>query len=250
MKEILQNENLKPPQIGKIVEGTVLGQKRGALFLDLGPLGTGIIYGREFFQNKEKLEKLKPGDKLLAKIVEVDNEEGYVELSITNASKELGFEILKRKKEAGEIFEVKILKANRGGLITEISGIPAFLPVSQLLPEHYPKVEDGNPTQILKELQKFVGKEMKVKILNLSTEKKQIILCEAKEEKGLEDLLGKETEGEVSGILSFGILVKIGELEGLIPQSENNLSKNFKIGESVKVKVTEIKDGKILLSLI
>jgi small subunit ribosomal protein S1 len=250
MKEILQNENLKPPQIGKIVEGTVLGQKRGALFLDLGALGTGIIYGREFFQNKEKLEKLKPGDKLLAKIVEVDNEEGYVELSITNASKELEFEILKRKKEAGEIFEVKILKANRGGLITEISGIPAFLPVSQLLPEHYPKVEDGNPTQILKELQKFVGKEMKVKILNLSTEKKQIILCEAKEEKGLEDLLGKETEGEVSGILSFGILVKIGELEGLIPQSENNLSKNFKIGESVKVKVTEIKDGKILLSLI
>jgi ribosomal protein S1 len=250
MKEILQNENLKPPQIGKIVEGTVLGQKRGALFLDLGALGTGIIYGREFFQNKEKLEKLKPGDKLLAKIVEVDNEEGYVELSITNASKELEFEILKRKKEAGEIFEVKILKANRGGLITEISGIPAFLPVSQLLPEHYPKVEDGNPTQILKELQKFVGKEMKVKILNLSTEKKQIILCEAKEEKGLEDLLGKETEGEVSGILSFGILVKIGELEGLIPQSENNLSKNFKIGESVRVKVTEIKDGKILLSLI
>jgi ribosomal protein S1 len=250
MKEILQNENLKPPQIGKIVEGTVLGQKRGALFLDLGALGTGIIYGREFFQNKEKLEKLKPGDKLLAKIVEVDNEEGYVELSITNASKELEFEILKRKKEAGEIFEVKILKANRGGLITEISGIPAFLPVSQLLPEHYPKVEDGNPTQILKELQKFVGKEMKVKILNLSTEKKQIILCETKEEKGLEDLLGKETEGEVSGILSFGILVKIGELEGLIPQLENNLSKNFKIGESVKVKVTEIKDGKILLSLI
>jgi ribosomal protein S1 len=250
MKEILQNENLKPPQIGKIVEGTVLGQKRGALFLDLGALGTGIIYGREFFQNKEKLEKLKPGDKLLAKIVEVDNEEGYVELSITNASKELEFEILKRKKEAGEIFEVKILKANRGGLITEISGIPAFLPVSQLLPEHYPKVEDGNPTQILKELQKFVGKEMKVKILNLSTEKKQIILCEAKEEKWVEDLLGKETEGEVSGILSFGILVKIGELEGLIPQSENNLSKNFKIGESVKVKVTEIKDGKILLSLI
>jgi len=250
MKEILQNENLKPPQIGKIVEGTVLGQKRGALFLNLGALGTGIIYGREFFQNKEKLEKLKPGDKILAKIVEVDNEEGYVELSITNASKELEFEILKRKKEAGEIFEVKILKANRGGLITEISGIPAFLPVSQLLPEHYPKVEDGNPTQILKELQKFVGKEMKVKILNLSTEKKQIILCEAKEEKGVEDLLGKETEGEVSGILSFGILVKIGELEGLIPQSENNLSKNFKIGESVKVKVTEIKDGKILLSLI
>jgi len=250
MKEILQNENLKPPQIGKIVEGTVLGQKRGALFLDLGPLGTGIIYGREFFQNKEKLEKLKPGDKLLAKIVDIDNEEGYIELSITNASKELEFEILKRKKETGEIFEVKILKANRGGLITEISGIPAFLPVSQLLPEHYPKVEDGNPAQILKELQKFVGKKMKVKILNLSSEKKQVILCEAKEETKLEELVGKETEGEIAGILSFGILVKIGNLEGLVPQLESNFPKNFKIGESVKVRVTEIRDGKIFLSLI
>jgi len=250
MKEFLQNDYLKPAQIGKIVEGIVLGQKKGALFLDLGPLGTGIIYGKEFFQNKEKLEKLKPGDKLLAKIVELDNEEGYIELSVTNTSEELELEILKKKKETEETFKVKILKANRGGLITEISGIPAFLPVSQLLPEHYPKVEDGNAAKILKELQKFVGKEMKVKILNISSEKKQIILCEAKEELKLEDLVGKEVEGEIAGVFSFGILVKIGDFEGLIPRSENNSSKNFKIGEKVKVKVAEIKEGKIFLSLI
>jgi ribosomal protein S1 len=250
MKEILKNDLLKPPQIGKVIEGIVLGQKKGSLFLDLGSIGTGIIYGKEFLKNKEKLEKLKPGDKLLVKVVELDNEEGYIELSLNNVSEELEFEILKKKKELGEILNVKILKANRGGLITEISGIPAFLPVSYLSPENFPNLENKDSTKILEKLQQFVGKKMKVKIVSLSSEKKQIILCEAKEDNNLESALGKEFEGEIAGIFSFGILVKTGEFEGLVPQLETPPQKNLKIGQKIKVKIKEIKEGKVFLTPI
>lgn len=250
MKDLLRNESFKPLIVGKNVEGIVLGQSKGALFLDLGPLGTGIICGQEYFQNKEKLEKLKPGDKLLAKVVDLDNEEGYVELSISTISEELDFEILKQKKEKGEIFEVQILKANKGGLLTKISGIPAFLPVSQLLPEHYPKIKEGDKSKILKELQKFIGKKMKVKIITFYPEKHQIILAEEREKEISESLINKEFEGEIIGIFSFGILVKTANFEGLISSTENFPKENFKIGNKLKVKVTEIKNNKVFLSLL
>jgi len=167
MKNILEEKNdlFKPPKIGEIVEGKVVGMKRAAVYLDLGIRGTGIIYGMEFFAAKDTLRNLKIGDKIFAKIIDLENEEGYLELSIAQAGREITLESLKKKKEKGEIIRVKILKANKGGLLSEISGINAFLPVSQLSSEHYPKVEGADTSKILQELQKFIGKELEVKIL-------------------------------------------------------------------------------------
>jgi len=135
--------------------------------LDLGKRGTGIIYGKELQEAKEVLRGLNTGDKVFAKIIDLDNEEGYIELSAKDAREELVWQELKKKKENKEKITVKILGANKGGLLTKISGILAFLPVSQLAPENYPKVEGGDPAKILKELQKFVGQEMAVLIFDL-----------------------------------------------------------------------------------
>ncbi len=255
MRRLLEKNNfLKPPTIGQIVKGKVLGKGKGTLFLDLGPIGTGIIYGREFLAAKEKLKDLKPGDEVLAKIVDLENEEGYIELSVSEASRELTFEILKEKKEKGEVLKIKILGANKGGLLAEVLGVPAFLPVSQLTPEHYPKVENGDKTKILKELQKFIGKELEVQILNFFPENQQLILTEKSKKKtqikpGIENLkLGQVVEGEISGVTSFGAFIKFGEMEGLIPIWEYG-SINPKNGEKVQAKIIEIKEDKIYLSL-
>ncbi len=255
MRELLQNDFLRPPTVGRIIEGTVLGKKRGAIFLDLGPIGTGIIYGKEFEAAKEKLKELKPGDKILAKIITLENEEGYIELSVNEASKELTFEILKQKKERREVLKVKISGANKGGLLAEVMGVAAFLPVSQLSPEHYPKVEGGEKTKILKELQKFIGKELDVQILDLISTNQQIILSEKikKERESQPNFenyqIGKIVEGEISGKTSFGMFVKFENAEGLIPISEWTPSRPFKIGEKIQAKIIEIKNDKIYLSL-
>jgi len=264
MKELLEKENLlRPPKVGEIIEGKVVAKKSGKLFLDLGPIGTGIIYGKEFYEARDKIKDLKITDSLFAKIISLENEDGYIELSISQAGIELSFESLRRKKEEGEKISVKILGANKGGLMGEIMGIPAFLPVSQLMPEHYPRVEKGDTSKILKELQKFVGKELEVKILDLSQKGEQIILSEkAKESDKVKEILnnykvGDVVDGEITGITDFGAFMKFGEegLEGLIHISEldwkiiEDPTEIVKVGGKLQAKIIDISSDKVSLSL-
>ncbi|PIQ05224.1 MAG: hypothetical protein COW72_02925 [Candidatus Nealsonbacteria bacterium CG18_big_fil_WC_8_21_14_2_50_37_10] len=143
-----------------------------------------------------------------------------------------------------------------------MSGIPAFLPVSQLESCHYPRVEGGDMAKILKELQKFVGKEMEVKIFDLSKKERKLILSEKiKEIERIKEVLknykvGEVVEGEITGITDFGAFVKFGEnLEGLIHISEldwkiiEDPSEVVKVGEKVKAKIIEISGEKVSLSL-
>ena len=277
MRDLLEKNNFsKPARVGEIIEGKIVGKGRSSIFLDLGPIGTGIIYGKEFQDSKEQLKKLKIGDKVFSKIVDFDGEGGFIELSVSRASKQLSFEALEEKKEKGELVKVKILAANKGGLVTEISGIDAFLPVSQLANEHYPKVEGGDKLKILRELQKFINQELEVKILDLFPKKGQIILSEkAKDLDKMKEALknykvGDSVEGEITGITDFGAFIKFPsspsvsdgdsgdkkeELEGLIHISEldwkiiEDPSEIVKPGDKVKVKIVDISDGKASLSL-
>ena len=254
IKQLLEeNGSLKPPKVGDIVEGRIISKKAFAIYLDLGIYGTGVIYGKEFKRAKKELKNLKIGDKLLAKIVDIDNEEGFIELSVAGATKEIALEVLRKKKEVGEKIKVKILGANKGGLLTKISGIDAFLPVSQLSRENYPEIEDGDPEKILEKLQSFIGKEMEVKILGILEKDAQVILSEklAKEEQEIQEYkVGDVVESEVAGITDFGVFLKLGEnFEGLIPISEINPDLNLKIGDRVRAKIISIEGKKAFLSL-
>jgi len=265
MKELLEKDNsLKPPKIGEIVEGTIVERGRAAVFLDLGKRGTGIIYGKELQEAKEVLRGLNTGDKVFAKIIDLDNEEGYIELSAKDAREELVWQELKKKKENKEKITVKILGANKGGLLTKISGILAFLPVSQLAPENYPKVEGGDPAKILKELQKFVGQEMAVLIFDLDPNTKKLILSErALKSKEIQEHLkkykeGEVVEGEITALTSFGAFLRFGkeEIEGLIPlseicqkETEKSIAEILKPKQKVKAKIIKISGDKIYLSL-
>jgi len=264
MKELLEKNNLiKPAQIGKIVEGKVIGKARSAIFLDLGPIGTGIIYGKEFQESKEALKGLKIGETLFAKIVDLENDQGYIELSLSQASDELTWEKLRQTKEKGETIIVKISGANKGGLLAEVFDVPAFLPVSQLLPENYPRVEKGDTSKIIKELQKFIGQDMEVKVFDLDPREGKLILSEkAKEDEKIKEILknykiGDVVEGEITGITDFGVFMKFGKegLEGLIHISEldwqliENPADIVKVGEKIKAKIISISESKVSLSL-
>jgi small subunit ribosomal protein S1 len=251
------------------VEGKIIGKARSAAFLDLGPLGTGIIYGKEFQEAKDELKNLKTGDSVLAKIIDLENDDGYIELSLNQASNELIWERLREKKEREEMVVIKILGANKGGLLAEVSGIPAFLPVSQLLAEHYPRVEKGDTAKILRELQNFIGNEIEVKIFDLDPRQGKLILSEkAKENEKVKDLLkkyqvGNVVEGEITGVTDFGVFIKFPvasesdepKLEGLIHISEldwqliENTKDVVKVGERVSAKIISIANNKVSLSL-
>lgn len=263
IKDTIKNtkDAVNPLSVGATIEGVVVARDRSSLFIDLGALGTGIIYGREFYEVKDTIKNLQIGDKVFAKITELENEEGYRELSLRDATKEIGWQKLRETKEKGEIVKVKISGVNKGGLLTSLDGIQAFLPVSQLSPDHYPRVVDADKQKILKELQKFIGKTLEVKILDLMAQENKLILSEkAKSEEKTKEVLknykkGDIIDGEITGVADFGAFIKFGEIEGLIHISEldwqlvENPAEVVKVGEIIKAQIINITNSQVFLSL-
>jgi len=250
------------PRLGDVVEGKVIEQKGPALYIDLGALGSGIIYGREFINARDIIKSLKLGDVISAKITEFENEDGYIELSL----KEAGMEIVWREVESlmknKELLELTVTEANKGGLIMEWQGLRGFLPASQLSPSNYPRVDGGDKEKIFKELQKMIGRVLKVAIIGCDKKEQKLIFSEkesdssAAKEALSKYKIGDEVSGEVTGIVDFGIFIRIKEnLEGLVHISEidwslvEDLSRLFKIGQNLKVKIIGIDNNKLSLSI-
>lgn len=249
---------------GDLVTGKLLRRAPKAIYFDLGKLGTGIVYGVELLNAKGVLKSLKEGDSISVKVVDVENEDGYVELSLAGAEKQKSWQTVKEVMEKGEDFPVKILAANSGGLMAEVFGLKAFLPVSQLSNEHYPRVDDGDKSKILEELKKFIGQEITVKILDINPRTDKLILSEKEvtsqslKEKLEKYHVGDVIDGIISGVADFGAFIKFSndpEVEGLIHISEldhkliENPKEIVKVNDQVKAKILEIKDSRVTLSL-
>lgn len=249
---------------GDTVEGHIISKLGTRVFLDLGAKGTGIIYGREYYSAQDIIKGLKPGDKISAKVVEADNEEGYVELSLKDAGEERRWVDLKNMQLEGKILDLQVKEANRGGLILEISGVKGFLPASQLSSKNYPRVEGGDKEKVYQELQKLTGGTLKVKILDVVPEEGKLIFTERElDQEAVRQAVqkykvGDEIEGEITGVVDFGAFVKLdasSELEGLIHISEidwalvENPRNILHPGEKVKAKIIDIQENKISLSL-
>jgi small subunit ribosomal protein S1 len=261
MSKIL-NESATPPSVGDLVEGPVIGIEKSAIYIDLPPYSTGIIYGREFIAARDIIKKIGIGDRVGAKVVDTNNPDGYIELSLKEAKQALIWGEAQDAIRDRTIFDLAITDANKGGLIINWQGIQGFLPASQLKAEHYPRVADGDKDRILEELKKLISQKIQVSIISALPKEGKLIFSEKNlQEKDKEKIIGKykvgdEVDGEITGIVDFGVFVKIEEgLEGLVHISEIDWSLVedpkllFKVGQKISVKIIEIKDGKVSLSI-
>ena len=250
------------PSVGDLVEGSVIGIEKSRLYVNLQPYGTGIIYGREFIGARDIIKKINPGDIIAAKVVEVENDDGYIELSLKEARQAMIWSEAEEAIKNKTVLDLPVQEANKGGLILNWQGVAGFLPASQLKAEHYPRVADGDKDRILDELKKLVGQRISVVIIGATPKEGKLIFSEKSPEfKDKEKIIekykvGDDVMGEVTGIVDFGIFIKIEDgLEGLVHISEINWSlvedprSLFKVGDKLKVKIIEIKDGKMSLSL-
>jgi len=251
------------PQPGDLIEGTVIGKSRASLYIDLPPYGTGIIYGREYIMVRDLIKKIHHGDSVSAKVVDVNNKDGYIELSLKEAKQALVWGEVEEAIAKKTPIEVSVHDANKGGLILYWQGLQGFLPASQLTGEHYPRVEDGDKDKILSELKKLVSQTLVVTIIGATPEDGKLIFSEKNTEPSKEKAIAIESikegdvlKGEITGMVDFGVFVKIQHgLEGLVHISEIDWAlvedprKLFSVGDSVDVKVIEVKDGKVSLSI-
>ncbi len=273
MEELLSQHVVEIPEVGDVIPGTVMFVASSYALVDLGPMGTGIVLGKEMRDGLGPEGKLKVGTTVTATLMSYENEDGYIELSIREASYEKSWEDIEHKLTNREVVATKISEANKGGLMVEINGIVGFLPVSQLASEHYPRVEDGDKNKILDLLKKLIGEEIQVRILDADRESEKLIVSEkaaqSEKERELINLLkvGDIVSGEVSGVVDFGAFVKFTppiredgkkpseKLEGLVHISElawqliDDPREMIKTGDAVEAKIIGIEETRISLSM-
>ena len=254
-------ESQQVPQAGDKIKGKILDFNKNEVYIDLDQFGVGVVRGRELWEALDVYREFKIGEEVEAEIVELENENGMMELSFKKTSKEQAWKELDEKREKEELITVKVQEANKGGLLASLCGIPAFLPVSQLSSENYPRVENGDTSKILSLLKDFIGRKLNVKIITVDQKENKLIISEKKvvfdeQKKNMKGLkVGDVVEGTVSGVVDFGAFVKFDELEGLVHISEiswqriNSPDEVVKVGEKVKTEVIGIDDSKITLSM-
>ncbi len=279
----LLNQTPKLSKPGDIVTGKILEIGKNTIFIDLGPMGTGVLLGREIKENRELVKSLEISQEISAMVLESENENGFVELSLQAAHREQSWDDLKQLMASQQVVKAKIISANRGGLLVAVKDISGFLPVSQLSYEHYPRVEDGDKNKILQELNKFVNKELDVKIIDLDPSQQKLIVSEkAIDEEKIKHVMqqykvGDLVNGEISGVVDFGAFVRFpaptrspdrGEpapetpgqekpeiIEGLIHISEidwqliEDPRQILKIGDKITAKIIGIEKDRLSLSL-
>ncbi len=249
---------LKP---GDMVQGKLLSMGKNEVYIDLEGYGLGVVRGRELFDDQASLSTHKQGDTIYASVVEGENKDGIVELSLRQAGQERVWQTLREKMNSKEVIRCKILEANKGGLMVEVNNVKGFLPVSQLSMEHYPRVEDGDKSKILQVLQSYIGQLFDVQVITADNQEEKLIVSEkaVKEEEMGQKLsqlkIGQIIEGTTTGVVDFGAFVKFGEMEGLVHISElawqriENPKDIIKVGDPVRAKVISIDKGRVSLSI-
>ncbi|MCI0479270.1 S1 RNA-binding domain-containing protein [Candidatus Uhrbacteria bacterium] len=257
MDVLLADSPLFPKQ-GDVVKGTVISVGRNEVRVDIGGVAIGLVRGPELDPNAH----LAVGDEVEATVIDLDNEFGELELSLKGAGRRKSWDKLKELFTGGGVIPVKVLDANKGGLIVRLEGVTGFLPVSQLSPDNYPRVAGGEKARILEKLKGLVGASMDVKVIDLNEEEEKLIVSEkavweTKQEGVIsKHQIGETIEGEVTAVTDFGAFVRFDEnLEGLVHISEiawqriDHPRDVLKPGDRVRAEIINIEGSKIFLSM-
>ena len=247
---------------GAVVEGTVLSSSASRIWVDIGGVAVGVIPEREL---SVLSSELNPGDPISASVLVIEDERGNIILSLRRADRERISNELNSRVKDGQPMQIKVSDANKGGLLIELGDYTGFLPVSQLASEHYPRVENGNPDEIYARLKDLVGQTLTVKVLNFDPSQSKLIFSEKAagdtiQEAKLQHIKeGDALEGAVTGIVDFGIFVRLGDgenaLEGLVHISEiawgrvTDIASIYTVGDNVKVLVVSTADNRVSLSI-
>jgi ribosomal protein S1 len=246
------------PAVGDTVKGTVIAVGRNEARLDLGGLAIGLVRGPEL----DKHMDLRVGDEIEANVIALDNEFGELELSLQGAGRKKAWDKIREVMKENKPISVRILDANKGGLLTRVENVPAFLPVSQLSPNNYPRVAGGEKNKIQEKLKELVGETLEVKILDLHEEEEKLVVSEkivweVKQENTLSKYkVADRVEGEVTAVTDFGAFVRFdANIEGLVHISEiawqriDHPNDILKAGDTVAAEIINIEGSKIFLSM-
>ena len=260
--ELLEEKSyLSVPRVGDIVKGIIVAITKNEVKIDIPGFRTGVVRGPELKDESGMYESLKIGDDVEATVVGAENENGDMELSFRFAGHLRAWETIREMMQKHEKINVRILEANKGGMLVRVNHIQGFLPVSQLSPEHYPRVSGGEKNKILEKLRTYVGQDFLVQVIDVNEQERKLIVSEKSiwEEDQKEVLakfkVGDTVEGEVVALAEFGAFIRFDGLEGLAHISElawqriDHPRDVLTLGQTVKAQIINVEGSKIFLSL-
>jgi small subunit ribosomal protein S1 len=272
MEELLaeQESDIKSFKHGDVVEGNVVRIDKDEILVDIGAKSEGVVSNRELFgRHGEGQAPLNIGDTVLVYVLQPESPEGHAVLSLRRAGLERKWRAMQEQFEAGVIIEAPVIDHNKGGLIVDC-GIRGFVPISQIV--DFPRrPQNDQPRdaaqEIAEKLQPFVGRKLRLKILEVNRKANRLILSEKvalyEERREKRDELfsslqvGQKVTGTVRSIAPFGVFIDLGGIDGLVHKSElswnkvNNPEAGYKVGDEVEAEVIDINHerGRISLSI-
>ena len=272
MEELLaeQDADIRSFKHGDVVEGTVVRIDRDEILVDIGAKSEGVVSNRELYgRHAESAPALAVGDVVLVYVLQPESQEGHVVLSLRRAGLERKWRSMQEQFEAGAIIDAPVIDHNKGGLIVDC-GIRGFVPISQIV--DFPRrPQNDQPRdaaqEIAEKLQPYVGRKMRLKILEVNRKANRLILSEKvalyEERREKRDELfsslqvGQRVSGTVRSIAPFGVFIDLGGIDGLVHKSElswnkvNNPDSGYRVGEQVEAEVIDINHerGRISLSI-
>jgi len=273
MEELLaeQDADIKSFKHGDVVEGTVVRIDRDEILVDIGAKSEGVVSNRELYGRHadSTTPALGVGDVVLVYVLQPESQEGHVVLSLRRAGLERKWRSMQEQFETGVIIDAPVIDHNKGGLIVDC-GIRGFVPISQIV--DFPRrPQNDQPRdaaqEIAEKLQPYVGRKLRLKILEVNRKANRLILSEKvalyEERREKRDELfsslqvGQKVSGTVRSIAPFGVFIDLGGIDGLVHKSElswnkvNNPESGYKVGEQVEAEVIDINHerGRISLSI-
>lgn len=254
----LMNQNDIKVIIGTEVEEKVISKNNDGIVIEMNGYGIdGIIPYNELTtkgDSKSLADSINVGDLIKAKVIKLQNSDGFVVLSRLEYEREEAYKELEKLFSEGTIFEVNIKEAREKGLVSDYKGVRIFIPASQI------------DIRFIQNKDEFVGKNLDVKLIDFSLGKpvkvvasRRVLLEEAKnaeEAKALENInIGDVVKGEVKRFTNFGAFVNINGIDGLLHLSQiswnhiKNAGDVLKEGQIVDVKVIDLDKETKKLSL-
>ena len=240
---------------GQFITGTVLQVVDGEVFVNIGYKSDGVVPKAEFSTDPEVRPEdvVKEGDSIDVEVMKVNDGEGNVLLSRKNVEGKKLWDELLSQESVGKVFEAVGKEVVKGGLVTDIQGVRAFVPASHI------------STKYVEKLDGYVGKTFKVKVLEVDKQRKrmvasakQVLLDEAAAEKAAKwDALvvGEKVKGVVRRITDFGAFVDIGGIDGLVHVTDcawgrvKHPSDALSIGQEIEVLILNVDKEKERVSL-
>jgi small subunit ribosomal protein S1 len=235
----------------EVVKGTVIKITDQAVIIDVGFKSEGIVNVAEFKDGDTVT--VKPGDQVDVYVKQLENSEGYVELSRADAVRMQTWDLIEQAYKTGENVKARVLDRIKGGLRVDIGGVQAFLPGSQV---------DVRP---VRNLDSFRNKDIDVRVLKVNKKRGNIVLSRkvlleeeinSKKEQTLKFLEeGIIVEGQVKNITEYGAFIDLGGIDGLLHITDmswgriQNPNEVLKVGENVQVKVLKFDRDKERVSL-